>query len=56
MNAPARTFEIKDAIRQQVPVLIGLSGASGSGKTYSAMLLAEVVVVIATLPGAMPSR
>lgn len=40
MNAPARQFEIKDAIRQQVPVLIGLSGASGSGKTYSGLRLA----------------
>lgn len=40
MNAPERQFEIKDAIRQQVPVLIGLSGASGSGKTYSGLRLA----------------
>jgi ABC-type dipeptide/oligopeptide/nickel transport system ATPase subunit len=40
MNAPVRQFEIKDAVRQQVPVLIGLTGASGSGKTYSALRLA----------------
>lgn len=29
------------AVRRNVPLLIGLAGASGSGKTFSAMLLAE---------------
>lgn len=29
------------AVRADVPLLIGLAGASGSGKTYSAMLLAQ---------------
>jgi ABC-type dipeptide/oligopeptide/nickel transport system ATPase subunit len=40
MNAPVRTFEIKEAARQQVPVFVGISGASGSGKTFSALRLA----------------
>lgn len=35
-----RTFEDKLAVRQAVPLLIGLVGASGSGKTYSALRLA----------------
>lgn len=35
-----RTFEDKPATREQVPLLIGLVGASGSGKTYSALRLA----------------
>jgi len=34
-------MEIKHAERQNVPALIGLSGQSGSGKTYSALLLAS---------------
>ncbi len=37
----ARTFVATDAARQQVPVLVGLMGASGSGKTYSALRLAS---------------
>jgi hypothetical protein len=41
MNAPARTFEIKAAVRERVPLLIGLMGPPGAGKTYSALLLAE---------------
>ncbi len=36
----ARTFEDKPAVRERVPLWIGLFGASGSGKTYSAMRLA----------------
>ena len=39
MNAPARTFEAVPAIRQEVPLLVGLMGPSGSGKTYSALRL-----------------
>jgi len=35
-----RTFEDKVATRAQVPLLIGLVGASGSGKTMSALRLA----------------
>lgn len=34
-----RTFIAKDAVREQVPLLIGLFGASGSGKTFSALRL-----------------
>jgi hypothetical protein len=35
-----RQFVARDAVREQVPVLVGLMGASGSGKTYSALRLA----------------
>lgn len=34
------TMTFKPAVRENVPLLIGLDGASGSGKTYSAQLLA----------------
>lgn len=34
-------FEIKQARREQVPVMVGLMGPSGSGKTYSALRLAS---------------
>ena len=40
MNAPARKFDDVPAVREQVPLLIGLMGPSGSGKTYSALRLA----------------
>ena len=40
MNAPARTFEAKPAVRQKVPLLCGLVGPSGGGKTFSALRLA----------------
>lgn len=33
-------FAIKPAVREQVPVMVGLMGASGSGKTFSALRLA----------------
>lgn len=35
-----RTFEDKPATREQTPLIIGLSGPSSSGKTYSALRLA----------------
>lgn len=35
-----RVFEDKPAVRERVPVLVGLVGPSGAGKTYSAMRLA----------------
>lgn len=35
-----RTFEDKPATREQVPLLLGLMGPSGGGKTYSALRLA----------------
>jgi len=40
MNAPVRKFEDKPAVRESVPLLIGLMGPSGSGKTFSALRLA----------------
>lgn len=40
MNAHARTFEAKPAVRESVPLLVGLMGCSGSGKTFSALRLA----------------
>lgn len=36
----ARTFEDSEAVRQRVPLLIGLMGPSGGGKTFSALRLA----------------
>jgi hypothetical protein len=41
MNAPARQFEAKPAVRTRVPLLVGLAGPSGGGKTYSALRLAR---------------
>lgn len=35
------TFEFRPAVRENVPLLIGLAGGTGSGKTYSAMTLAK---------------
>ncbi len=35
-----RTFEDKPAVREQTPLLVGLMGPSGGGKTYSALRLA----------------
>ncbi len=40
MNAPARTFELKPAVRGRVPLLLGIVGPSSSGKTWSALELA----------------
>jgi len=37
-------FELKPAIRKAIPPLVGLWGKSGSGKTYSALLLARGLV------------
>lgn len=36
----SRTFSDKPAVREAVPLLIGLVGSSGSGKTFSALRLA----------------
>lgn len=36
-----RTFESKPARRERVPLLVGLMGPSGGGKTYSALRLAS---------------
>lgn len=35
------SFTLRPAVRENVPLLIGLAGASGSGKTYSSFLLAK---------------
>jgi hypothetical protein len=40
VKLPERTFEATPAVRREVPVLVGLTGASGSGKTFSAFRLA----------------
>lgn len=36
----SNVFEIRPAVREQVPVMVGLMGPSGSGKTYSALRIA----------------
>jgi len=40
MPAAARKFEDKPAVRQKTPLLLGLIGPSGTGKTFSALRLA----------------
>lgn len=45
--AQTRMFEDKEAVRQQVPLLVGLFGPSGSGKTFSALRLAKGVQEVA---------
>lgn len=40
MNHHPRSFPIKQAVREKVPLLIGLMGPSGGGKTFSALRLA----------------
>jgi len=35
------SFELRPAVRENVPLLIGLAGGTGSGKTFSAMRLAK---------------
>lgn len=40
MNAPVRQFAAAAAVREQVPLLVGLMGPSGGGKTFSALRLA----------------
>ena len=40
MSSAAEKFVFKPAVRSQCNLLVGLAGASGSGKTYSAMRLA----------------
>ncbi len=35
-----RTFEDKPAVREAIPVLLGISGAQGAGKTWSALRVA----------------
>lgn len=40
MKLPNRTFDARPARRERVPLLIGLTGPSGGGKTFSALRLA----------------
>jgi hypothetical protein len=40
MNATARTFEVRPAVREAVGLLISLVGPSSSGKTFSALRVA----------------
>ena len=42
-----RQFDIRPAVRQKVPLLLGLAGPSGSGKTYSALRLAAGIARVA---------
>jgi ABC-type dipeptide/oligopeptide/nickel transport system ATPase subunit len=46
MNAPTRNFEAKTAVRESVPLLVGLMGPSGSGKTFSALRLATGIQAV----------
>lgn len=46
MNQKARTFEDKPAVRDLVPLLIGLMGPSGGGKTFSALRLATGIQTV----------
>lgn len=42
----SRTFDDKPAVRDSVPLLVGLCGASGSGKTFSALRLATGIQTV----------
>lgn len=46
MNAPARTFEAKPAVRQEEPLLIGLVGPPGGGKSLSSLRLAKGIQTV----------
>ena len=46
MNAHARIFTDAPATREHVPLLIGLMGPSGVGKTYSALRLATGIQTV----------
>jgi ABC-type dipeptide/oligopeptide/nickel transport system ATPase subunit len=46
MNAHVRKFESRPAVRESVPLLVGLMGPSGGGKTYSALRLATGIQTV----------
>jgi hypothetical protein len=46
---PKREFVVEPAVREQVPLLIGIVGSSGSGKTFSALRLATGIARV--IPG-----
>lgn len=41
MSEPTKGFSFRPAIRDSVPLLIGLAGGTGSGKTFSALRVAK---------------
>lgn len=45
-SLPNRRFEVADAKREHVPLLIGLTGPSGGGKTFSALRLATGIQTV----------
>src|SRR5215472_8854158 len=47
MNAHARQFQAEPAHRERVPLLIGLAGPSSSGKTKSALRIADGIRAVA---------
>ena len=46
MNEHARTFAASTAVRDEVPLLIGLMGPSGGGKTFSALRLGKGIQTV----------
>lgn len=46
MPRTARKFELTQARREAVPVMLGIMGATGSGKTYSALRVATGIVSV----------
>jgi ABC-type dipeptide/oligopeptide/nickel transport system ATPase subunit len=46
MNAPARIFAATAAVRESVPLLVGIMGPSGSGKTFSGLRLATGIQTV----------
>jgi hypothetical protein len=46
MNAPARNFRHRPAVREQTPLIIGITAPSGGGKTMSALRLATGIVAV----------
>jgi hypothetical protein len=45
-TVPDRKFAVSDAKRERVPLLIGLTGPSGGGKTFSALRLATGIQTV----------
>src|SRR5581483_7738128 len=46
-RSETRSFEDKPAVRERVPLLVGLVGPSGSGKTFSALRMATGIQRVA---------
>jgi ABC-type oligopeptide transport system ATPase subunit len=45
-SLPNRKFEVSEAKREHVPLLVGLTGPSGGGKTFSALRLATGIQTV----------